>query len=101
MNMRRTAVVIALTVYGCGPTAVDKSDNGVPKDVSDALGQLPDAHVLMWTDDGLPTYIVGELAKGGAMQTDDPVAADAALRASLPPVLATMRLHTGDLKLRK
>ena len=58
---------------------------------SDALKALPEATVVQWTNDGLPLYIVGEMAKVGAMQADDAIASDTALRPSLPPVLAVMR----------
>jgi vibriolysin len=100
------SVLFTAALSGCGPTPQDDDDasdgkDGVPSDVAFALAQLPDAHVLSFTRDGLPEYIVGELAKVGAMQTDDPTAAHAALAPSLPPVLAPFRLHTQDLVLRK
>jgi vibriolysin len=72
-----------------------------PDDVAEALAQLPDAQVLEWTDDGLPMYIVGEMVKVGAMQSDDPIASDQALRPMLAPVLKPFRLTTTDLALRK
>src|SRR6266545_1776450 len=71
-----------------------------PNDVADALAQLPDATVLEWTADGLPMYIVGEMLKVGPMQSDDPASSDAALRPTLPLVLAPFRLKTTDLALR-
>ena len=66
-----------------------------------ALAAMPNAEVLMFTPDGVPTYIVGEMAKVGAIRTDDATAADAALRPALAPVLAAFRLTTADLRLRK
>jgi len=94
----------AAALAACGPTlddANDTKDDGVPSDVALALAQLPDAHVLAYTFDGLPTYIVGEMAKVGAMQIDDAQAAQAALAPALPPILAPFRLRTSDLALRK
>jgi len=97
----------AAALSACGPTTPDGSDDsdtkddGVPTDVAFALAQLPDAHVLAYTADGLPTYIVGEMAKVGAVQTDDLIAAQAALAPALPALLAPFRLRTSDLVLRK
>src|SRR5258706_1225102 len=108
MKLRRTLIVLSLAA-ACGPTPTHKGHpgdgsndpNGIPSDVAAALAALPEATVLMYTQDGLPTYIVGEMGKVNAMQDNDPVAAEAALRPALPPVLAPMRLHTSDLVLRK
>jgi vibriolysin len=88
---------------GCEAT-VDgwtKEDPGGNDDVHQALAALPNAEVLEWTPDGLPTYVVGEMMKVGSMQSDDPIASDNALRPLIAPVLAPFRLHTGDLVLRK
>ncbi|HEU0030670.1 MAG TPA: M4 family metallopeptidase [Kofleriaceae bacterium] len=71
------------------------------QDVADALAALPEATVLEYAPDGMPRYVVGEMTKVGAMQTDDPAAADQALRPMLPPVLAVMRLTNDDLQLRR
>lgn len=84
---------------GSGDPKDDPS--GTPDDIKDALDGLPDVTVLMTTQDGLPTYIVGEMAKVGAAQTDDAVAADAALRTALPPILRVFRLTAPELQLRK
>ena len=70
-------------------------------DVAEALAALPEAVVLMHAPDGMPTYVVGELAKVGAMQTDDMVVADNVLRPQLVPVLKVFRLTTTDLALRR
>ncbi len=70
-------------------------------DITEALAALPEAQVLSYTADGMPTFVVGELAKVGDMQTDDAVAADTMLRSQLPPVLKVFRLTTSDLVLRK
>jgi vibriolysin len=97
-----TKLLLAIvTVSGCA-TGGDGTvkDDGEPDDVSSALAAMPNAEVLEWTSDGLPTYIVGELTRVGAMQTDDPAAADAALRPSLGAVLAPMRMKSEDLVLR-
>jgi vibriolysin len=101
--------VLLLAVAGCnpldigGPTSTkdDPAAPPVPQDVTEALKKLPEATVLSWTTDGLPTFIVGELGKVGAMQTDDAIAAEQALRPALSPILAPFRLSSGDLALRK
>src|SRR5262252_10246890 len=87
MNRRSwLRISIIAVVSACGPTAPHHGHgdgsgdpNGIPPDVAAALAALPDATVLMFTEDGLPTYIVGDLGR------------------TLPPVLATMRLHDTDL----
>src|SRR4051812_10967062 len=90
----------AAALSACGPTTPDggddsdTKDDGVPTDVAFALAQLPDAHVLAYTADGLPTYIIGEMAKVGAVQTDDLIAAQSALAPALPALLAPFRLRT-------
>ena len=105
--------LVAAALSACGPTTPDSQpddpptpddttkDDGIPQDVSFALAQLPEAQVLAYTNDGLPTYIVGEMAKITANQTDDAAAAEAALAPALPAVLAPFRLRTTDLVLRK
>ncbi len=80
----------------------DKDDpSGPPSDVQAALDALPDAQVLLYTQDGLPLYIVGELGKVGPMQTDDAAVADSMVRPTLQPVLSAFRLASSDLALRK
>jgi vibriolysin len=109
------SLLAAAALSACGPTLPEEADDGpldpdvpsnpkddgIPSDVAFALAQLPDAQVLAYTSDGLPTFIVGEMAKVGAMQTDDAVAAEAALAPVLPSVLAPFRLRTTDLALRR
>src|SRR3954471_21325884 len=96
---------VALTVLAGCEANVDgwtKDDpGGAPDDVQEALRALPNVEVLEWTPDGLPTYLVGEMMKVGAMQSDDPIASDTALRSQLTPVLKAFRLSAGDLNLRK
>jgi vibriolysin len=70
-------------------------------DVTEALAALPEAQVLMTAADGMPTFVVGELAKVGDMQTDDAATADAMLRTQITPVLKVFRLTNDDLVLRK
>ncbi|MBA3501697.1 MAG: M4 family metallopeptidase, partial [Deltaproteobacteria bacterium] len=103
-NLRKT-LGIAVALAGCAPNAPSGSD---PKtdpdnmdDVAEALAALPEAEVLMHAPDGMPTFVVGELAKIGEMQFEDATAADNALRAQLGPVLKVFRLTTNDLALRK
>ncbi|MCX5747023.1 MAG: M4 family metallopeptidase [Proteobacteria bacterium] len=92
---------------GCAPQSAtvgggeDKDEHSTPSDVADALALLPDAQVILQTEDGLPLYIVGELAKVGAVQQADLAAAGAALAPALPAVLAPFRLKPSDLVLRK
>jgi len=62
---------------------------------------LPEAQVLLATEDGLPLYLVGEMAKVGAVQVADVAAAHAALAPSLAPVLAPFRLTADDLVIEK
>lgn len=102
-HLRQT--LLALVFAGCAPNAPSGSD---PKpdpdgmdDVAEALAALPDATVLMSAPDGMPTYVVGELAKVGEMQFDDAITADTVLRPQLAPVLKVFRLATTDLVLRK
>src|SRR5512139_1918753 len=101
----RKSLLIALSVAGCSPNAPSgsdpKSDPETMDDVADALAALPEAQVLMTAPDGMPTYVIGELAKVGDMQSDDAIAADGVLRSHLAPVLKVFRLTTTDLALRK
>ncbi|MGN6110301.1 MAG: M4 family metallopeptidase [Kofleriaceae bacterium] len=103
-SLLRAALALAVWA-GCesgAPTGDPKDDPaGVPSDVADALGALPEAQVLLSTTDGLPMYIVGEMGKVGAMQYEDALASDRALRPMLAPVLRPFRLTTSDLVLRK
>ncbi len=105
MTSRRQLYLIAITVLaGCEASVSGwekEDDTGAPDDVQSALGAFPEARVLEWSADGLPQYIVGEMVKVGAMQSDDAVAMDNALRPALPGILATMRLHNDDLVLRR
>jgi len=103
MTSRRQLLLIAITALAGCEANVDgwaKDDpNDTPDDVADALAAMPEARVLEWTSDGLPMYIVGEMVKAGAMQSDDPSASDAALRPMLVPILKAFR--NPDLMLRK
>ena len=104
--------LVAAALSACGPTTPDATGgdddtqsppktDGIPTDVAFALAQLPDAHVIAYTADGLPTFIEGELAKISQNQSDDVVAAQTALAPALPAVLAPFRLRANDLVLRK
>src|SRR5436190_12914751 len=105
MSSRLQKVVSAsLVLAGCqygAPSESDTRRDPIPDDIADALAALPEAQVLMATDDGVPTYVIGELAKVGAMQIDDAATADRTLRPQLAPVLKLMRLAPTDLALRK
>ena len=98
-------IASSLAFAGCVANAPspgeDKVDpSGPPSDVQSALEALPDATVLLYTQDGLPMYIVGELAKVGQMQTDDAAQADALLRPALPPIMKAFRMDEANLALR-
>jgi len=96
------AMAGALALVGCASAGDDpEGSKDSTDDIAQALAALPDAEVLAYTADGVPMFIVGEMAKVGAMQTDDVVAAEAALRPSLAPVLAPFRLTTDEMQLRK
>ncbi len=106
-SQARGALLLAISIAGCTGGAPAGSEDTkddparMPDDIADALAALPEATVLMETADGVPTYLVGELAKVGDMQTDDPTVADGLLRPQLVPVLKAFRLTTTDLALRK
>jgi vibriolysin len=98
----RKTLAIAITLAGCAPNAPSGEDKQHDMDdVAAALAALPEATVLMSAPDGMPTWVVGELAKIGEMQFDSEIAADNALRPQLVPVLKVFRLKPDDLKLRK
>lgn len=104
-NMLRGALFIA-AIAACGeggaPSGDDIKDKGQDtSDIQDALSALPNAEVLHWNEDGVPTYIVGEVGQVGAMQNDDQLVADGALRPALAPVLKAFRLSNADIMLRK
>jgi vibriolysin len=104
MRRLRQAPFIALTLAACSPNAPSGSepkDDDDMSDVQQALAALPEAQVLMSAPDGMPTYVVGELAKVGDMQIDDAVQADNVLRPQLTGILKVFRLSPNDLKLRK
>jgi vibriolysin len=106
LSAKKSVFILVASLIGChqadvGGPGEDKDDPSNLNDISDALAALPEATVLSYTADGMPTYVVGEMAKVGAMQSDDAAAAEAALRPALPPVLAVFRLRAEDLVLRK
>jgi vibriolysin len=102
-RLQFSKALFAITLFAGCEANVDgwTKEGGENEDVAEALAQFPEASVLEWTADGLPQYIVGEMMKVGAMQSDDPIASDAALRPALVPVLKAFRLDAGALALRK
>src|SRR4051812_16689419 len=107
MMRRRWSIrtVLLLSLAACnpfGPEAPkeDPDQPAVPDDVSEALKQLPDATVVQWTTDGLPLFIVGEMAKLGNMP-DDMGQASAMLTPALPPILKPFRLTPDQLVAKK
>ncbi len=106
--MKKSWLVVATSSLAAGCSLLDigspepKTDpNAIPADVATALAALPDVRVLEFTSDRLPTYMVGQMATVGPMQSDDLREAEAVLQPALPPVLAPFRLTTADLALRR
>ena len=93
-------LLLSSVALACGPS-VGEPPKEDEDDIATALAALPEAEVLQSTADGVPTYIRGELGKVGDSQADDDATAEAMIRPQLAPVLATMRLHTDDMVLRK
>ncbi len=90
-------------IAGCDANVdgwVKQDPDTPPDDVARALAALPNAQVLDWTPDHLPTYVVGEMNKLGALP-DDAVAAEAMLRPALEPIVKPFRLSPDALTLRK
>jgi vibriolysin len=104
MRTHKLSILIAIAT-GCqqgAPSGGESKDDRTDlNDSDDALAGLPEAYVLETHEDGLPRFVVGELAKASDMQTDDAAAADVALRGSLGAVLPVFRLTNDDLVLRK
>src|SRR3569623_2818147 len=98
MKSRRSIWKLLLAtaaIAGCDANVdgyVNQDPDTPPDDVARALAALPNAQVLEWTQDHIPTYVVGEMAKIGAMQSEDAVASEAALRSALTPIVAPFRL---------
>jgi vibriolysin len=89
-------LLLSSIALACGPS-VGEPPKEQEDDIATALAALPEAEVMQSTADGVPMYIRGELGKVGDAQTDD----DAMIRPQLAPVLATMRLHTDDMRFRR
>src|SRR5690606_5943743 len=83
--------LLVAAVAGCQP--------GEP--VEDALAALPEATVLMSSEDGVPRFIVGELGKIDPAHEAGPIGGDRGLRAALPPILEALRLTGEELVLRR
>ena len=96
--------LLAAAIAACdsgAPTGEPKDDPTGNSDIVEALSQLPDATVLLYSADGVPQYIVGELGKIDPTQTDALIASDGRLRPALAPILKVFRLTNDDLVLRK
>ncbi|HWU89857.1 MAG TPA: M4 family metallopeptidase, partial [Kofleriaceae bacterium] len=95
--------LLAAAVSACasGTDGEAKDDPTGNSDIVEALSALPEATVLMYSADGVPQYIVGELGKIDPTQTDALVAADGRLRPALTPILKAFRLRNDHLVLRK
>ncbi|HVK78336.1 MAG TPA: M4 family metallopeptidase, partial [Kofleriaceae bacterium] len=88
---------------GCSVTVESSTGtpSSVPDDVAAALAALPEAKVISFTDDGLPTFVVGEMARVGVMTGMDATGAEAMLQPALAPVVAPFRLTPDQLRFRK
>lgn len=96
--------LLATAIAACdsgAPTGEAKDDPTGNTDIVEALAQMPDATVLSYTDDGLPTFIIGVLGTIDPTQTDGLLASDGRLRPALTPILKAFRLTNDDLVLRK
>ncbi len=96
----RVSLLLGFTIAGCTQGAPGGGESKDGSDIDDAVAGLPDATVIEARADGMPTYVVGEMAKLGAMQIDDLQQADARLRTALPPILKVFRLTNDDLVVR-
>jgi vibriolysin len=97
-------ILLAAAVSACqsgAPTGDPKDDGTDNSDIQAALAALPDATVLLYSADGVPQYIVGDLGKTDPTQMDNQLAADQRVRPSLVPLLKAFRMQAGDLALRK
>src|SRR5687768_5083703 len=107
-SLRRALAHIVLSgttaalVTGCTATVDDRtgSSSSASDDVAAALAALPEAKALAFTEDGVPTFVVGELGRLGPMDGMDGHLADAVLRPSLGLVVAPFRLRADQLALR-
>ncbi|HUQ05497.1 MAG TPA: M4 family metallopeptidase [Kofleriaceae bacterium] len=94
---------LASSLLAC-TTVVEDTTTGtpssVPDDIAEALAALPEAKVIAFTDDGVPTFIVGELAQVGTLPADA-VAAELALRPSLKTIVAPFRLTPDNLAFQR
>src|ERR1043165_334264 len=72
------------------PIGEVKDDPNGNEDIAEALTEMPEAQVLLYSPDGVPQFIVGELGKISSTQ-DYLIATDVSLRAALPPILKAMR----------
>jgi len=100
-SILQASLAAALSLAGCKWSPDDPGDKTDPNsDIKNALGALPDVQVLDWTADGVPLYMVGEMATVGVMDTDDLKASEAVMRPQMPAVLAPMRLVNEDLVVR-
>ncbi|HKA87855.1 MAG TPA: M4 family metallopeptidase [Haliangiales bacterium] len=69
----------------------------MPPDIAAAVVALPEAQVVATTNDGVPTFIVGDMGRVGATQDDNRAAADLAIRPQLAAVIAPFRLASSNL----
>ena len=93
-----TPSVIAAPDTDSGLAALIKK---APADVTTALSSLSKAQVVDAADDGLPTFLRGELGRTESLAGADTATADTLIRSKLGPALAAFRLTPSDLKLRK
>lgn len=98
-----TALLISCAGAGDEPSVTprDPGVSALPPDIAAAVVALPEAEVVATTDDGVPTFIRGDMGRVGETQDDDRAAADALIRPQLGAVVAPFRLSETNLVLAK
>ena len=74
---RRQAILISIALVGCEQGAPGGGESKDDSSSDDALSLLPEATVIERHADGLPKFVIGELAKIDGMQMEDAAEADA------------------------
>jgi vibriolysin len=72
-----------------------------PADVRSALGALAQVDVIQAADDGVPSFLRGDLGRAPALDANDLPQVQRSMARVLAPALATLRLKPADLRLRK
>ena len=96
---RFIAVLIAGLALGASASAAVPAN--APADIAAALQALRTVDVVHAGRDGVPSFLRGELGQAPRFDAADLASTQLAMRPVLGPVLASMRLRAGDLRLRK